>query len=55
MREVLNMRIKINGNDIQKGDRVTFHYSDQPTGYGLVIMIIGLVFIAWIVFGGVFT
>lgn len=53
--EVLTMRIKINGHDIEKGDRVTFESSDFPTGYGLMIIVIGLVFVAWIVFGCVFA
>lgn len=49
------MRIKINGQDIEKGDRVTFESSDLPTGFGLMLVIIGLAFVAWIVFGGVFA
>lgn len=46
------MRIKINGKDIDPGDRVTFESSDYPDSLALVIALIGLGIILWIASGG---
>lgn len=41
------MRIKINGRDIERGDRVTFESSEFSDGFGLIIVFIGIIAILW--------
>lgn len=41
------MRIKINGKDIDYGDRVTFESSSFSDGAGLIIVFIGIIAIIW--------
>jgi hypothetical protein len=49
------MRIKINGRDIDHGDRVTIETSEFPNDFALLIISIGLAVIAWIAHGGAFV
>lgn len=47
------MRIKINGRDIDYGDRVTIETSDIPDGVGWLVAAAGLLLICWIASGGI--
>ncbi|MBD0381246.1 hypothetical protein [Paenibacillus sedimenti] len=37
------MRVKINGKDLNPGDRVTFESSEYSDGQGLVVLIAGII------------
>lgn len=47
------MRIKINGRDIDRGDRVTFESPEFPDAAGWVVVVIGVLAILWIASGGI--
>lgn len=49
------MRIKINGQDIERNAKVTFESSDYSDGMAYVIIIAGAALIYWIAKGGLFV
>ncbi|CAH1215265.1 hypothetical protein PAECIP111891_04242 [Paenibacillus allorhizoplanae] len=49
------MRVKINGRDIDRNDRVTFEASNYSDSQAYTVILVGVAFIYMIAKGGLFS